>query len=156
MSPHRLRILLIGSLTLNVFLLGGIGGGALMWLRTDQASPSTASPPSPRGLRLVGASLSPEHRQPFRRALRETRRASAALVDESRAGRAEAARLLARPTVDQAAVNAALARARTADLALRARLEERAVAFAATLPQAERGALAEGLARRRAARQAGN
>lgn len=155
MSPRRIRSLLIGSLALNIFLLGGIGGGALMWLRSGQTGPSVAAPPAERGLRLVGANLSPEHRRPFLRALRETRRASAALIEQSREGRAEAARLLARPVVDQTAVNTALARARAADFALRGRLEQRVVSFAATLSQQERAALADGLERRRRPRQAG-
>jgi uncharacterized membrane protein len=153
MSARSIRILLILSLTLNVFVVGALAGGAYMWRRAEQAEPSSTAMVGGGRLRLAGEKLSPEHRRPFRQALREARRASAVLIEQSRQGRAEAARLLTQPVVDQGAVRAALARARAADFALRARLEERVVAFAATLPPEERAVLAEGLERRASRRQ---
>lgn len=149
MTPRALRILLIISLTLNVFALGALAGGAFVWLRAEREAPAGAAAIGGGRLGLAGANLSPPQRRAFRQALRETRRASRPLIERSRESRAEAARLLTQPAVDQAAVKAALARARAADFALRARLEERVIAFGATLPQQEREALAEGLERRR-------
>ncbi|HEX8445918.1 MAG TPA: periplasmic heavy metal sensor, partial [Sphingomonas sp.] len=54
----------------------------------------------------------------------------------------------AAPTLDRAALDAALDRARAADVALRTRLERSATAFAATLPRADRIRLARSLIRR--------
>jgi uncharacterized membrane protein len=65
-----------------------------------------------------------------------------------RQARLDAATLLRAPTVDQTALLDALARARTADIAIRDMLEARAVMFVGTLPQAEREKLADGLLRR--------
>jgi uncharacterized membrane protein len=56
--------------------------------------------------------------------------------------------------LDTEALSAALARARNADIALRTKLEERAVDFAATLSYDERRALAESLIRRGAPKAA--
>lgn len=152
MTPKALRILLIVSLTLNVFVLGALGGAAFMWQRAERHERPTVAAVGGGRLRLAGERLSPEQRRAFRRALRETRRAAAPVIEQSRDARSEAARLLSEPAVDQEAVKAALARARAADFALRARLEERVVAFAASLPAEEREALAEGLERRAAPR----
>ena len=56
--------------------------------------------------------------------------------------------LLREAVVDQPAVVAALDRARAADMAVRAAVERRAVAYAATLPPADRGKLADAMQRR--------
>jgi uncharacterized membrane protein len=57
--------------------------------------------------------------------------------------------------IDQAAVVAALDRARNADMAVRATVERRAVAYAASLPPADRAKLADAMQRRaQKARQA--
>ena len=75
-------------------------------------------------LRVAGAELPMAERRPFRMALREARAAM-------------------RPTIVQA-----LDRARIADMAVRAAVERRAVAFAATLPPADRVKLADAVQRR--------
>jgi uncharacterized membrane protein len=132
------RLLLIASLVLNFFLLGA--GAALLysWHRFGLAG----------GWRAHAAEyLAPEHRQPFRAAIRETVRDSRPLVREGRLARADAAGLFVQPQLDAAAVKTALARARNADVTLRGRIEEKVVDFAATLPLAERQALAEALKR---------
>lgn len=66
----------------------------------------------------------------------------------SRKAEAEAAALLRQDPVDHAAVIAALDRARTADMAVRAAVERRAVAFTAGPPVADRVKLAEAVERR--------
>ena len=81
-------------------------------------------------------------------ALREARGAMRPTIIEARAAKGEAAVLLRKPEVDQSAVNAALDRARIADMAVRAAVERRAVAFAATLPPADRAKLADAVQRR--------
>lgn len=148
MTAKTARILLIVSLTLNVFVLGAVAGGAFIWMRSDREMSAEATSKGGGRLAIAGATLPSEQRRAFRRALRETRRASRDLIEQSRESRREAKRLLTQDPVDQPAVNAALARARAADIALRARLENRVVAFAATLPPEQRAALAAALERR--------
>ena len=74
-------------------------------------------------------------------------RSSRDLQQVARESRQEAARLFVQPQFDHAAVSAALEQARTADLQLRVRLETAATDFASTLPEDERGILAQNLAR---------
>ena len=135
------------SLLLNVFLVGGIAGGAWRWWTEDaraertasatQASASTASTPAQaRGLRFAADGLAPAQQQAFRAGLRDVRREAADLARTSRDGRVEVARLLTAPEFDRSAVEAALARTRSADVALRERVEGHVVNFAATLSQA--------------------
>jgi uncharacterized membrane protein len=152
----RLRTWALLSVLLNVFLVGGIVGGAWRWwaaegragglapvARTSEATTST--PVSPRGLRFAADGLAPAQRQAFRAGLRDARREAAELARSSREGRAEVARLLAAPQFDRAAVDAALARTRAADLALRERVERHVVDFAGALPPADRATLVQGL-----------
>lgn len=151
----RWRLWLLLSVLLNVFLVGSIGGGAWRWwsesahaqrvAAVPAANPASAGPASPRGLRFAADGLAPAQRQAFRTGLRDVRRASAELARSSREGRAEVARLLAAPQFDRAAIDAALARTRSADLALRERVEGDVVGFAANLSPADRETLVQGL-----------
>lgn len=144
------------SLLLNVFLVGGTAGGTWRWWTEDaraeraapttQASAGTTSPQAPqRGLRFAADGLAPAQQQAFRAGLREVRREAADLARSSREGRVEVARLLAAPQFDRNAVEAALARTRAADLALRERVEGHVVNFAATLSPADRVTLVQAL-----------
>jgi uncharacterized membrane protein len=142
MSEARFRWFVIGLLVLNLFFVGAVAGGAVMWVR--QAGEVQARWP------LAGEDLPDKDRAAFRAALNETRRAAHDTILESQQGRIDAASLLGQPTLDQAALSAALAQTRNADVAVRALVEQRAVAFAATLPVEERRRLAEGLVRREA------
>lgn len=140
------RRLLILSIVLNIFLIGAIVGGTAIWL--GEVRPAEAG----GQLRLAGERLPEAQRTALRKALRETRRVARPIIREGRAGRAEAARLLAQPTLDVPALEAALARVRRSDGAMRARLEARTIAFAATLSPADRARMADGLIRRGARR----
>ncbi|MFD1951968.1 periplasmic heavy metal sensor [Sphingomonas arantia] len=137
----KLRIGLIASIILNLFLAGVLVAGYAS-LRTGDRMLNAGS------LRIAGAELPAAERRPFRRALREARRAMRPTAVASRAAKAEAARLLRRTPVDQAAIAVALDRARTADFAVRAAVERRAVAFAAGLPAEDRAKLAAAMERR--------
>lgn len=148
MTDRKHRMLLIISLTLNVFILGALAGGAFIWTRSAGDMPVEAAANAGGRLGLAAAALPGEQRRALRQALRETRRESRPLVEQSRAHRREARRLMSAELVDVAAVNAALARARAADIRLRGRLEERVVTFAATLPAEQREILAAALERR--------
>lgn len=139
-----LRLLLAGSLLLNLFAAGVIGGGVVMLRHPAlwRAHVATGRP-----IRQAGDALSPDDRLRFRATMRAVFAQSVDLNREERRSRREAAELFTAPVFDAAAVDAALARARAADLELRVRLETAAVAFAAGLSTDERALLADGLAR---------
>lgn len=141
MTARRLKIACAVSILLNIFLIGGIAGGVVWW-RTMRPQVGVGS------IRMAGSELSQPQRRAFRVALREERKALRPTLAAGRQARLDAATLLRAPMLDQAALDAALARVRDADFLLRARLEDRAVAFVSTLPHEERVRLAEGLERR--------
>jgi uncharacterized membrane protein len=138
--------LLALSLLGNLFAAGVIAGGALALHRPGFFHPRPP-PGIARPIREAGDALPAPDRARFRRALRAVVREDADLVGGARAARLEAGELFTAPQFDAAAVDAALARARDADAEIRRRLEERAVAFAATLPPDERAKLAASLRR---------
>lgn len=154
MNEARVRRWLLLSLVLNVFLAGGVAGGAVRWWLTERglservAATTTTEPP--RGLRYAADELSAEQRRSFRVGLRDARRAAAAPIQVAREGRQEVLRLMREPELDAGAVTQALARTREADMATRARFEISVVDFARTLSPAERQTFASGLARRTA------
>lgn len=145
MNGRRLQIALAVSILLNLFALGAAGGAAVMWARLKPASASGAPPRRP--LRAAADALSPAERERFRQVMRAAGQETRPIRRQARLNRREAAELFVQPRFDAAAVNAALAQARSADFALRARLETAAVSFAADLPLPERTALAQGLSR---------
>jgi uncharacterized membrane protein len=149
MKESSLRRWLLASLVLNLFLAGGIAGGAWRWWQAGEAPGLASAAAAPtRGLRAAADGLAPEQRQAFRAGLREARRDAAATLQAARQGRQRMMQLLAAPEFDRAAAAATLARIREADTLSRARYEATVVDFAATLQAADREKLAEGLARR--------
>lgn len=143
MGSRRWKIALTLSILLNIFLVAGIAGGAL-WLRTTRPTIGAGS------LRIAGAELAKPQRRAFRTALRAARQEARPLAIADHEAREQAAAVMRAPVLDQAVLAAALSRVRDADIALRGRIEMRAVAFVATLPQADREKLADGLVRRSA------
>ncbi len=152
MSNRTLRILLIVSLVLNVFVIGGLAGAAIMWQRVETQRP-LAGVGRPARLRQAAEALAPENRRMLRQSVRAAALSLRPQAAQARAARREAARLLVQPTFDRAAFEAALARARAADVTIRTRLEGAVIDAASRLPLAEREALAEGLDRSGAMRQ---
>ena len=144
MSSRTLRIVCAVSILLNIFLVAAAIGGAA-WIHARRPMIVAGS------IRVAGAELPQDRRRAFRHALREVRREMQPMVIAGRQARQRAATLLRAPTLDPVALGAALARIRAADFALRARIEARAIDFAATLPSADRAKLAAGLLRRPAA-----
>jgi uncharacterized membrane protein len=136
MTNRKLQIALVVSLLLNLFLAGAVVGGAA-WIKARQPMIAAGS------LRIAGAELPAEQRRAFRAALRETRRSLKTTRQDEKAARTQAAALLRAPVLDQKALDAALARVRADDLTVRAALEQRAIAFAATLSPTDRARLAE-------------
>jgi uncharacterized membrane protein len=137
----RLRIAMVASVALNLFLAGALVAGFIAMRNTGRMINAGA-------LRIAGAELPASERRPFRLALHEARNAMHASIVDSLQAKAKAAQLLRQPIVDQTAVMAALDRARSDDIAVRAAIERRAVAFAATLPLADRATLADVVNRR--------
>jgi len=137
----KLRLGLIASIILNLFLAGALVGGYAS-LRTGKRMLNAGS------LRIAGAELPASERRPFRQALREARQTQRASIVASRTAKARAAAMLREASVDQAAVLAELDRARAADMTVRAAVERRAVLFAARLPAADRAKLADAMERR--------
>jgi uncharacterized membrane protein len=147
MSARTLKIVCAVSILLNIFLLGAAIGGAA-WVRARHPMMGVGS------IRVAGSELPQDERRAFRRALRDARIEMRPTALAGRHARDEAAALLRAPTLDQAKLAEVLGRIRAADIAIRAHVEERAIAFAATLPPNERAKLAEGIERRRAGAKA--
>lgn len=146
MSSPAIKRWLLVSLVLNVFLVGGIAGGAWRWW--TQGSGGTAASAQARGLRFAADDLSAEQRRAYLLGLRNARRESATSIQASRDGRQEVLRQIGEPQFDRAAVAGALARVRESDMAARVRVETSVVEFAASLSPADRQKLASGLERR--------
>jgi len=145
MMGRSSKLLCTLSLALNLFLLGAIAGGAYRWFAGDRPAAAAAQP---RGVRFAAEELSAERQKQFRLALRQARRDAAPLMDDARNGRQQVAGLLSAPQYDRVAVEAALARTREADMALRARVEGALTEFAANLTPEERIAFVHALTHR--------
>ena len=143
MPAKRLKTLLVVSVVLNIFLLGTIGGGTYRWIEKQKADAIAQQ----RGLRFAAAELPQERREQLHDALRQTRRDSLPLVLSARAGRIDVVQALQAPQFDRATLDAALARTRDADIAVRSRLEGTVADFAATLTADERLKLVDALQR---------
>lgn len=147
MKGRGLQVLLICSLVLNVFVIGGIGGAAIMWHRAEAQRPVAAGGLGRAGrLRQAAMALSPPYRRELRQTVIETMKELRPQIQDAREARLEAGRLLDQPTLDGPALKAALDKARTADVTIRTRLETVVADFAARLPADEREALARALA----------
>ncbi|WP_242187272.1 periplasmic heavy metal sensor [Sphingomonas sp. CARO-RG-8B-R24-01] len=128
----------MASLLLNLFLAGALIGGTV-WLRGGHRMIAAGA------LRVIGSELPRDERRAFRANLREARASVRPLIVHSSTAKAEAARLLGEPTPDSTSIKASLAQARADDIRVRAMVENRAVDFAATLPQADRRRIADSL-----------
>ncbi|QGZ58538.1 periplasmic heavy metal sensor [Paraburkholderia acidiphila] len=146
MNGRSWKMLLVGSVLLNVFLLGGIAGGAWRWFAV-RGEPQ-AQPAQRVALRFATDELSPQRQQQFAQALKSSRREGRQYARDGRDGRRAVLDLLAAPQLDRNAIDAALTRTRTADTALRAQIESGVVDFAATLTPEERVKFVEGLEKR--------
>jgi uncharacterized membrane protein len=135
MTAGRLKGLLAISVVVNLFALGALGGGAAMWLATLAHHP----------IRAAGDALPNADRRRFHQMFKTVAHQARPLQQSARENRRAAALLFIQPVFDAGAVGEALSRARAADLTARTEVETALVEFAATLPQAERQTLANGL-----------
>lgn len=147
MTTRAMKALCIGSVALNLFLLGAIAGGAYRWFAARQVAEVAvgARPAAPTALRFAAQELSPERQRQFQEALRRARREARPLVQQAREGRREVLRLVAAAPFDRSALDAALAHTRAADRAVRERIEAAVAEFVATLTPAERTVFAQSL-----------
>ncbi len=148
MNDVSLRRWLVGSLVVNVFIVGAVAGGAGRWWLAERGL--GAAEPARSSLRHAADDLPAEQRRGFMLGLRNARRAVAEPLRVAREGRQEVLRLMREPRFEADALAQALARTRVADMAARERFEGAVVDFATTLSPAERLKLADGLARRNA------
>ncbi|SDE33561.1 periplasmic heavy metal sensor [Paraburkholderia lycopersici] len=146
MNGRSWKTLLLGSVLLNVFLLGAIAGGAWRWVAVH--GEPQARPGQRVALRFATETLSPQRQQQFADTLKASRREGRQYARDGHEGRREILALLAAPQLDRHAIDAALARTRAADSALRAQVENGVVDFAATLTPEERTKFVEGLEKR--------
>ncbi|WP_118182326.1 periplasmic heavy metal sensor [Paraburkholderia phosphatilytica] len=145
MSSGASRWILVASVVLNVFLVGGLAGGTVQWFSSHGKREVAAARAPGRPLRFAAESLSPERQKQFFEALKSARREGRADAREARAGREDVLDIVAARQFDRAALDAALARTRAGDVALRTRVEQAVADFAATLSPDERARFAEGL-----------
>jgi uncharacterized membrane protein len=147
MNGRGWKVMLVSSLVLNVFLLGGIAGGAYQWFSTRSEVHATAAQ-QPVALRFAAEGLSSERQREFVDGIKLARREARQSAREARDERIEVMRLLSAPQMDRAAVEAALEHARQADVAVRTSVEQSVVDFAVTLTPDERRKFVEGLEHR--------
>ncbi|WP_175910058.1 periplasmic heavy metal sensor [Burkholderia sp. BCC1640] len=147
MSERGRKFVLVGSVVLNVFMLGAIGGGAYQWFATHPDLHGTGMPGQRTALRFAADGLSDARQRAFAAALKAARKDARDFAREGRDGRITVLDLLAAPQLDRPAIDAALERTRAADSALRGQVERSVVDFAATLTPDERAKFVDGLRR---------
>lgn len=141
-QPHKhFKALLVVSLLLNVFLIGGVVGGLYQW--SGHASPVLAAPQ--HGLHQAMEQMPEARRHQLRQLLRQMRLDSQPLIVAGRQARLDVVHQLQAPTLDRSALDSDLAKAREADSALRARVDKTLADFASTLDQEERHKLVESM-----------
>ncbi|MCK6190023.1 MULTISPECIES: periplasmic heavy metal sensor [unclassified Pseudomonas] len=142
MTTRPLKPWLLVSVLLNVFLIGGVGGGLYHWKAN---TPTAEAVVNQHGLRQAMFKLPPERRRELRQLLRHNRADSQPLVMAGREARMGVIRQLQAPTLDRDVLVAELAKAREADAALRALVDSTLAQFASGLPWDERQKLVEAL-----------
>ena len=142
MSTQSLKPWLLVSVLLNVFLMGGVGGAVYHWMASAKPAEMAVNQ---HGLRQAMVKLPPERRRELRQLLRHNRADSQPLVMAGREARLGVIKQLEAPTLDRDVLVTELAKAREADMALRALVDTTLAQFASTLPQVERQKLVEAL-----------
>ncbi|MEW5716472.1 MULTISPECIES: periplasmic heavy metal sensor [Pseudomonas] len=153
MTARSLKPWLLVSVLLNVFLIGGVGGGLYHWMVSARPAEAVVNQ---HGLRQAMFKLPPERRRELRQLLRHNRDDSQPLIMAGREARLGVIKQLEAPSLDREALVAELAKAREADMALRALVDSTLAQFAGNLPQDERQKLVEALYMRGQAKSAGN
>jgi uncharacterized membrane protein len=145
MRPRWLVIGLVASLAVNLFLIGAGAGVIALGVRMARQQP--AAPRAVGALFWATEELPQPDRRAMRLMLRDLRDQLKADTDRSVALRIAAWGALADPKPDVAAINQKLAESRQTDIAVRTRVEQRIVDYAARMPPAERASFAAGMRR---------
>ena len=144
MSNRTLLILLVVSLTLNLFIVGALAGAGAMLLNL-QAPPAGKAPPQGGVLMQAAGVLSPDQREAYK-AMVQTANASVGKQNrEARLLRRGAWVKLSNDPVDVNGITADLDKARDLENQARHVVEARIVAFSADLSQDDRIRLADRL-----------
>lgn len=142
MRRRGLWIALIASLAVNLFVIGGLGGAALMGVRVTHKSKHGAAHSR---MAALADSLPPAQRQPWLNTLGRALEDSRPKLAEARAARRDAWNMLRADRIDPQAAMAALNRSRQLEIQARSEMDRAVVAFVATLPKRDRERLIEAL-----------
>jgi uncharacterized membrane protein len=150
MSRRGLIIALIVSVALNLFVIGGVAGAALMEFR-GQAGPPFGPPRRPMFAMAdeMAADLTPEHREQWLTTLHEAAVGAGPRLRQSHELRRQAWGRLGADPADVQAVLAELTQARQLELQARGDIDRSVANFASGLPPEERRKLADRLSRAR-------
>jgi uncharacterized membrane protein len=150
MSRRALIIALIVSVAVNLFVVGGVAGAALMLFRMHAGPPP--GPPHPPMFAMaedVGSQLAPEHREQWMTTLKDAAANAGPRLRQSHDLRREAWNRLAADPVDMQAVMAELTQARELESQARGDIDRTVVTFAGGLPADERKKVADKLSKAR-------
>jgi uncharacterized membrane protein len=134
-----MRLLLVLSLALNLFLGGSIVGALWAGDRKEDKEPPRKGQ---RGYMAAAERLEGEDAERLRTLLRQKADDARPRVEVLRAARRDAEAAMAAPDYNPDAVRTALERARNEELALRREVDNAVIAFALTLEPEDREALA--------------
>lgn len=140
MNDRALRTALIISLLINAFLAAATAAGGVYISSVLGERANLRQQHTP--LAIAAQDLDPQVKSQLKDSMRSVALAAAPDFQEAHAARREAGELASAPTLDAAAVEARLAKARVAEERGRERLETGLVEFMKTQPQPVRAALA--------------
>lgn len=143
-SQRTLTLALVASVALNLFVIGAVVGVVVLGDRVREAANGAERPRQP--LWRAADTLPPEHQRAYRQLLRGEAGRVGGQMRQARQARREAWDDLGGEPLDGPAISRRLTEARALEMTARGGVEDRIVAFAATLPPAERAELARGLA----------
>ncbi|MDO8801408.1 periplasmic heavy metal sensor [Phenylobacterium sp.] len=143
-SQRTLTLALVASVALNLFVIGAVVGVVVLGHRMREAVGGANRPRQP--LWSAADTLPPEHQRAYRQLLRGQAGPVGGQMRQARQARRDAWGDLGAEPLNGPAVSRRLAEARALEMTARGGVEDRIVAFAATLPPAERADLAKGLA----------
>lgn len=145
MSRRGLLIALVVSLAVNLFVLGGLAGVALMGFPIRRPPPQMGPP----RMLALGEVLTPEQRTAWQTTIRQTAETGGPKLMRARLMRRNAWQALATEPVNPQAALTALDQARALEFQARSEMDRAVVGFAATLPAEERRKLGEALGKAR-------
>jgi uncharacterized membrane protein len=149
MGDRGLKIALVASLVLNVFVIGAAAGAVFIQFYAPAAKPAG----SPNPLMVAAEKLNPADHDAFRQMMQDQNLMTGPTRLDARQARAEAIRLMQTQPFDRAAAGAALDRTRADDIKVRGVVENAVLDFAAKLGPQARATLSLGFVRGAGGRQ---